>query len=433
MDKQRAIAEASRCVQCGKCHDACPTHMHVQQYINSIIENDIEGAVRWIYDTNPFAHVCGRVCSRNCEKACSIELDGEPVAIRRLERYVMDSVSHERVKAIVAESAPGFLTGKRIAIIGSGPAGLTAAYDLRQKGHCVVIYEAQKKPGGMMRYGIPEHRLPSGRLDEDIDCVLSLGIDLRLNMKVGKHIKMNKLRNNYDAVLIATGSHQACMMQMPGSDHKRMVSAIKLLRKIKKGKKIKVPETAVIIGCGIVAMDSARSLAQLQKEAYGSVNITLTSLKPREHMLADENEIVETEKDGVRIIAGRGPRQCIIQNGELVGLETARCISVVDEMGRFNPRYDESDIKVHKADLVVEAISQAADVGYLGDDLLASMGWEGEYLLIDESGRTAEQWLWAAGDMVQEQEPDIVHAIAAGHRAAASIHDALMGNFKKTA
>lgn len=431
MDKQQALVEASRCVQCGRCYDACPIHVHMPQAITGIIEDEIDEAVRQIYKTNPFAHVCGRVCTRPCESICSKELKGKPVAIRSLERYVIDSADHELVRQLVAEGTPGFVTGKRIAIIGSGPAGLTAAYVLKKKGHGVVVYEAQKKPGGMMRYGIPEHRLSSEQLDEDIDTILSLGVDLRLKVKIGKHITMNKLRNNYDAVLMATGLHEACIMRMPGSDHKLMVSAIKLLRKIKKGKKIKVPEKAVIIGCGILAMDSARSLARLQKDAYGRVNVTLTSLKPREHMLADENEIHETEKEGVNIIAGRGPRQCIINNGELRGLETARCIAVVDKFGRFNPKYDESDLAVHEADLVVEAISQAADVGYLGDDLLASLDWQSKYLMVDESGHTNEQWLWAAGDMVKE--PDIVHAIAGGYRAAESIHDTLMGNIRKSA
>ena len=431
MDSKQAVVEASRCVQCGKCFDACPTHMHAPQAISSITEGDIEEAVRWIYKTNPFAHVCGRICTRHCEKACSVELGGEPVAIRSLERHTMDTLPHERVKMIVAESAPGFVTGKRIAIIGSGPAGLTAAYDLKKKGHCVVVYEAQNKPGGMMLYGIPEQRLPARVLEENIDTILSLGVDLRLNMKVGKHISMEKLRNNYDAVLIASGSHEARSTRMPGSDHKNKVSAIKLLRKIKKGKKIDVPRKAVIIGCGIVAMDSARSLARLQKETYGNVHVTLTSLKPRETMLTDEMDILEAEKEGVKFISGRGPHQCIIQNGKLVGLETARCISVFDSRGCFNPRYDESDITVHEADMVVEAIGQAADVGYLGDDLLASLDWQGQHLKVDVYGRTSEQWLWAAGDMVEE--PDVIHAIAGGHRAAESIHEALMGKFKRTA
>ena len=163
--RQQAIVEASRCVQCGMCHDACPTNMHAPEYIRSIWEDDLEEAVRWIYKSNPFSHVCGRVCTHRCETACSIGRRGQPIAIRWLKRYAMDSIEHKRIQEIAAEGAAKFMTGKRIAIIGSGPAGMTAAFDLVKLGHQVSVYEAQGKAGGMMRYGIPEYRLPYDKLD----------------------------------------------------------------------------------------------------------------------------------------------------------------------------------------------------------------------------------------------------------------------------
>jgi glutamate synthase (NADPH/NADH) small chain len=270
--------------------------MDAPEYIRSIWEGDLEEAVRWIYRTNPFSHVCGRVCTHRCEAACSIGRRGEPVAIRWLKRYAMDSLDHERVKEIAAEGVPGFVSGKRVAIIGSGPAGMTAAYDLIKKGHCVVVYEAQDKAGGMMRYGIPEYRLPYDRLDDDIDTILSLGVDLRLNMKVGKDISMEQLYTNYDAVLMATGLHEGRSTRIPGSDHASTVSAIKLLRQITRGKAFDIPKKAVIIGGGNVAMDIARSLARFQKDTYGNVDVTLTALEAREQMLADESEIRERKR-----------------------------------------------------------------------------------------------------------------------------------------
>jgi glutamate synthase (NADPH/NADH) small chain len=430
-DRQQAIIEASRCVQCGMCHDSCPTHMDAPEYIRSIWEGDLEEAVRWIYRTNPFSHVCGRVCTHRCEAACSIGRRGEPVAIRWLKRYAMDSLDHERVKEIAAEGVPGFVSGKRVAIIGSGPAGMTAAYDLIKKGHCVVVYEAQDKAGGMMRYGIPEYRLPYDRLDDDIDTILSLGVDLRLNMKVGKDISMEQLYTNYDAVLMATGLHEGRSTRIPGSDHASTVSAIKLLRQITRGKAFDIPKKAVIIGGGNVAMDIARSLARFQKDTYGNVDVTLTALEAREQMLADESEIREAEEEGIIIIPSRGPRQCIIEDDELTGLETVFCTSIFDEEGRFHPRFDESDVIVHDADLVVEAIGQAADVSYLGEEVIESLEWQRGRLQINDHCQTAEDWLWAAGDMVEG--PDVVHAVAGGHRAAASIHDFLMGKVRKSA
>jgi len=429
-DKQKAILEASRCVQCGMCHDSCPTHMDAPEYIRSIWEDDLEEAVRWIYKTNPFAHVCGRVCTHRCETACSIGRRGEPIAIRWLKRYAMDALDHERVKQIAAEGIPDFVTGKSIAIIGSGPAGMTAAYDLVKKGHSVVVFESQDKPGGMMRYGIPEYRLPYDRIDDDINTILSLGVDLRLNTRIGKDISMDQLRSDYDAVLIASGLHEGRSTRIPGSEHAKTVSAIKLLREITNGEEFEVPKSAVVIGGGNVAMDIARSIARYQKNEYGKVDVTVTALEPREKMLADESEIRESEEEGIMIIPSRGPRQCMIEEDALTGLETVFCTSIFDEEGRFHPKFDESDVYVHNADLVVEAIGQAADVSYLGDEITESLEWQRGRLQVDDVGKTAAQWLWAAGDMVKG--PDVIHAVAGGHKAAESIHEALMSSVEKS-
>jgi glutamate synthase (NADPH/NADH) small chain len=430
-DKQKAIIEASRCVQCGMCHDSCPAHMDAPEYIRAIWEDDLEEAVRWIYKTNPFAHVCGRVCTHRCETACSIGRRGEPVAIRWLKRYAMDALDAERVREIAAEDAPGFVTGRHIAIIGSGPAGMTAAYDLVKKGHSVVVFEAQDKAGGMMRYGIPEYRLPYDRIDNDIETILSLGVELRLNTTVGKDISMQQLRDDFDAVLIASGLHEGRSTRIPGSEHAKTVSAIKLLRDISSGKEIDVPKKVVVIGGGNVAMDAARSLARYQKNKYGKVDVFVTALEARDQMLADESEIRESEEEGIMIIPSRGPRQCIIEKDELTGLETVFCTSIFDEEGRFHPKFDESDVYIHEADLVVEAIGQAADVSYLGEEITESLEWQRGRLQVDADGQTAEQWLWAAGDMVEG--PDVIHAVAGGHRAAESIHESLMGNVRKSA
>lgn len=429
-NKQKAILEASRCVQCGMCHDSCPTHMDAPEYIRAIWKDDLEEAVRWIYKTNPFAHVCGRVCTHRCETACSIGRRGEPIAIRWLKRYAMDSLDHERVKQIAAEGIADFVTGKSIAIIGSGPAGMTAAYDLVKKGHSVVVFESQDKAGGMMRYGIPEYRLPYDRIDDDINTILSLGVDLRLNTRIGKDISMDQLRTDYDAVLIASGLHDGRSTRIPGSEHAQTISAITLLHKITNDEEFEVPKSVVVIGGGNVAMDVARSLARYQKNKYGHVDVTVTALEPREKMLADESEIRESEEEGIMIIPSRGPRQCIIEEDSLTGLETVFCTSIFDEEGRFHPKFDESDVYIHNADLVVEAIGQAADVSYLGDEITESLEWQRGRLQVDEAGKTAVQWLWAAGDMVKG--PDVIHAVAGGHKAAESIHQTIMRTVGKS-
>jgi glutamate synthase (NADPH/NADH) small chain len=207
---------------------------------------------------------------------------------------------------------------------------------------------------------------------------------------------------------------------VPGSDHENVIIAVDLLRDVTYGKAITVPKTAAVIGGGNVAMDAARTLARLQLETYGAVDVTVTCLESREQMLADEEEIVEAQEEGIRIYPSRGPKQCIIEQGTLQALETVACLSIFDDQGRFHPKYDEADVQVFPAELIVEAIGQAAETQLLGEDLTERLEWERRRIKVDAAGRTSEPWLWAAGDMVEG--PDVIHAIAAGHRAAASIH-----------
>lgn len=423
--EQQALVEASRCVQCGMCHDACPTHMDAPEYIRAIWQGDLEEAVRWIYRSNPFSHVCGRVCTRKCEEACAIGRRGEPVSIRWLKRYAMDSLPHARIKEIAAEGKADYLSGHRVAIVGAGPAGLTAAYDLARGGHEVTVYEAREKAGGMPRYGIPEYRLPYDMMDRDIDVITSLGVKIVTGTQVGVDISMERLRSDYDAVALAIGLHLGRSTRVPGSDHKQVRKAVELLRMITEGEKFTPPRSAVVIGGGNVAMDIARSLARLQKQKYGEVKITVTALEEMANFLADPVEIRECAEEGIEILDARGPQACLIEKGKLQGLRTWRVRSIFDAQGRFAPAYDESDEQVHPGDMIIEAIGQMADIRLLGDRLTESLEWDRGRIRVDGDGRTSEEWLWAAGDCVNG--PDVVHAVADGHRVAASI-DAWLGS-----
>jgi glutamate synthase (NADPH/NADH) small chain len=424
-DPQRALIEASRCVQCGMCHDACPTHMHAPEYIRAIWQGDLEEAVRQIYRTNPFAHTCGRVCTHRCEDACSIGVRGEPIAIRWLKRYAMDSVSDERVREIVAEQRPDYISGKRVAIIGAGPAGLTAAFDLALRGHQVTVFEALDKPGGMIRYGIPEYRLPYDRIDADIAAITALGVEIRTSTVIGRDLTIDQLRDKHDAVLIALGLQQGRSTRIPGSDHPQVRSAVDLLRQITRGEQFDTPRSVAVIGGGNVAMDIARSLARRQKKEYGKVAVTVSALEDFDHFLADPEEISEARDEGVVILASRGPQACRIDDAAcLLGLTTLGVISIFDEQGRFAPCYDENDECHHEAEMVVEAIGQMSDLSLLGIELTERLEWSRGRLKVDEGGRSSEAWLWSAGDMVHG--PDVVHAVADGHRVAESI-DACLG------
>ena len=422
--RQQAIIEASRCVQCGMCHDSCPTHMHAPEYIRAIWRDDPEEAVRQIYRSNPFSHVCGRVCTHRCEAACSIGRRGEPVAIRWLKRHAMDSVPDARVRQIAAEGKAEQPSGRRVAIIGSGPAGLTAAFDLVRQGHAVTVFEALAKPGGMPRYGIPAYRLPYDRLDADIGVIESLGVDIRCNTRVGDDPAMEALQRDYDAVLVAIGLQLGRSTRIPGSDHPDVHAAVELLRRISDGEDIPLPDRIVVIGGGNVAMDIARSFGRLQRQRYGRVDVTVSALEDFEHFLADPQELKEAREEGIQVLQSRGPKEMAVgENGELLGLRTLGVISIFDEQGRFAPRYDNDDEQLHPAGMVVESIGQMSDVAILGDELTERLEWNRGRLKVDEQGRTAVPWLWSAGDMVRG--PDVVHAVADGHRVAASIHAVL--------
>ena len=422
-DQQQAIIEASRCVQCGMCHDACPTHMHAPEYIRAIWSNDLEEAVRQIYRTNPFAHTCGRVCTHRCETACSIGKRGEPIAIRWLKRYAVDALSHEKIKDVVLGDVKPQASGFSIAVIGSGPAGLTAAFDLAKLGHKVTVYEGLDKPGGMPRYGIPAYRLPFDKLDEDIDVIQAAGVEIKCNTWVGKDIKLDQLKKKNDAVLLSLGLQLGRSTRIPGSDHKHVHKAVTLLRKIAEGETIDVPRAASIIGGGNVAMDIARSLARLQKQQYGEVTITVTAMESFEHFLADPEEVKEAQEEGVVILPSRGPQECMIEKDSIIGLRTHKVLSIFDDQGRFAPHFDEEDEICHECETIVEAIGQMTDVDLLGEELTEKLEWQRGRLKVDDNCRTSEPWLWAAGDMVRG--PDVVHAVADGHAVSKSIDEYL--------
>ena len=281
------------------------------------------------------------------------------------------------------------------------------------------MFEGQPEPGGMMRYGIPEYRLPRARLDDDIDVIQQMGVEIRCDTRVGRDVTMDELERDYDAVVIGTGLHLGRSTRVPGSDHPRVLRAVDVLRRIWQGETIQAPQRLVVIGGGNVATDLARTMARIQRRQLGKVDVTVTCVESRAEMLADEEEIVEAEQEGIRVFPSRGPKACVIENSQLEALETVRCLSVFDEQGRFHPKYDESDLQRFEADMVAEAIGQAAQLDFLGEALTDQLEWQHGRLKVDREGRTSVPWLWAAGDLVEG--PDIIHAVAAGHRVATSI------------
>ncbi len=419
--KEQAIKEASRCVECGVCKDTCPAHMQIPEYIHAIWADDLEESVRQIYLDNPLPNVCGRVCTHKCETVCSIGHRGDPVAIRWLKRYAVDNLPLEDIKKL-SHSVVKVGKKKKISIIGTGPAGLSAAYYLSLLGYEITMYERQSKPGGMMRYGIPNYRLPLDKLDKDIEVIQSLGVKIETGKAIGKDIRIEEIKKKSDAVIIATGFPDGSSTRLPNME-KKGVRAMDILSAIMDGKKVTVEKSIVVIGGGNVAFDVARSVARIQREKYGKVDVTVTCLEKENEMLCDREEVVEGTEEGLTIIPARSPQELLLDSaGKVKGLRTVKCVNVFDAAGKFNPQVDDKDVKDIKGEMVIEAIGQRPDYSYL-DTYQDKLEYIRGRIVTDELGGTELPWLFVAGDILHG--PDIIHGIADGHRAAMAIDNAL--------
>lgn len=429
-NEEQALAEASRCLQCPKpqCVSGCPVEIDIPAFIRLMKEKQFDEAVKKIKEKNCLPAICGRVCPQEaqCQKFCLLGKVGDPVSIGRLERFLAD---WERQTGIsCAENAQS--TGKRVAIIGAGPAGLTAAADLVKLGHAVVIFEALHYPGGVLMYGIPEFRLPKGIVQAEAEYVKKLGVEIHVNCLIGRTFTIPELlTKGFDAVFVGTGAGLPQFLRIPGENLGGIYSANEFLIRVNLMKAytfpqcdtpIRIGKKVAVIGGGNVAMDSARSALRL-----GAEEVFIVYRRSREELPARKEEIENAEEEGVVFKFLTNPVRFIgDEQGWIKGME---CISMElgppDESGRRRPVPIKGSEFVMDVDTVIIAIGRTPNpIIQSTTEGLQVTKWG--TIVADENGKTSLEGVYAGGDIVTG-EATVISAMGAGKKAARAIHEYL--------
>ena len=409
-----AREESIRCIECGLCIEACPSHMDVPQYIRAVREGNLDEALRILYDTNPFSEACGRVCTAHCQDVCALKHRGEPIMIRWLKRYITDKTADRRNEILgIGTGAPE--TGKKVAVIGGGPSGLTAAFYLRSYGHEVTLYEMHDRLGGMLLWGIPDYRLPEEILQREIQTVLDTGVDVKLNTRVGEEITIDELRKQYDTVYISIGAQKGSGMPIEGIDSPGVLIGVEFLERINEGERPDLGRRVAVVGGGNTAMDVSRSAVRL-----GAGDVQVLYRRTEKEMPAAHEEIEDAREEGVRFEFLVAPER--ITSGDR-GLEVV-CVRMElgepDESGRRRPvPLEGSEITV-AVDTCNMAIGQYLDGGIAENAGMKVTRWKTIEVQNDDLSTNIDG-IFAGGDCMTGPD-DAIQAIADGKKAAYAIH-----------
>ncbi|MFQ6123972.1 MAG: FAD-dependent oxidoreductase [Candidatus Heimdallarchaeota archaeon] len=400
------------------CRDACPLGVDVPHYIRLIADGKFGEASAVIRAKTPFPSVLGRVCFHVCEEKCRRGQLNEPIAICALKRFATEQESGMGLPE--TRFAP--TTGKKVAVVGSGPAGLTAAYYLARVGHSVTVFEASSYVGGMMRLGIPEYRLPREILREELGHILNVGVALKTDTIFGKHVTLDELKSQgYAAIFLAIGAQQPKRLQLEGIELEGVLWGLELLKHVNLGQEVKVEDRVLVIGGGGVAIDAGLTALRL-----GAKEVQLACLESREEMPAHEWEIQEALEEQITLNCSWGPKRILGTNGKVSGVELIQCTSVFDEDGKFNPSFDETITKSIEADMVIMAIGQIPDLSPFGTESPIRLTPEGLIPVDEEAMVTDAPGIFAGGEATKGPL-SVVEAIEMGKKAARSIDKYLGG------
>lgn len=401
------------------CKTACPAHVAVQGYLKLAKEGRYDDALALIKKDNPLPAVCGHVCNRRCEDACTRGTVDEAVAIDEVKRFLAERDLNAETRYIPKKTIPSLKGGfdEKIAIIGAGPAGLSCAYYLALTGYKPTIFEKNEEPGGMLRYGIPSYKLEKDLLAAEIDVIRELGVEIRCGVEIGKDITIEELREQgYKGFYVAIGCQRGRKPGITGENAKGTYAAVDFLREAGAKESFALEGDVVVVGGGNVAIDAARISSRCV-----DAKISMFCLEQREHMPASKEEIAEALEEGIELNCGWGPKEVLEENGKVTGVVFKKCTRVLDEQGRFSPEYDEEQTITVPCKHVIFSVGQAIEWGNMLDNLDLKRRPNGGALANKLTYQTSEPDIFVGGD-VYTGPKFAIDAIAAGREGAISLH-----------